>query len=171
MPAPAFGLSETNGSGSGTVTDSLSSIVFASQDANSGTSGLATNHPITAGSNSYEKYTRLKVTTAASNSLSAFGVYFSSTAPTDQASVSTYLTSYYATNASYTAPVATASSVATSLCSSDTTSGGATSLTAPSNTVNSYSGYFIQQLQTGSSATGGNVNYPSPWVSIGYTYS
>jgi len=170
MAAPAFGLSEQNGASTGTDTDSITSIVFASVDQNSNTASLATNNPITAGNNSYEKYNRLKVTTAASNSLSAFGVYFSATAPTDQASSSAFITMKYAANPSYTAPVATTSSVATSLCSADTSAPG-TTITAPANTVSSFSGYFCQQMQTTSSATGGNVTFASPWTSVGYTYS
>lgn len=171
MAAPTFTLSEQNGSGAGSVTDTITSIVFASADLNSNTGSLATGHPITAGNNSYEKYNKLKVTGTASNSLSAFGAYFSSTAPTDQASSSSFITMYFSTNASYVAPVATVSSVATTLCSTVTTSGGATSLTYPANSVNAYSGYITQQMQTASGATGGNVTFASPWLNVGYTYS
>jgi hypothetical protein len=37
--------------------------------------------------------------------------------------------------------------------------------------VNAYSGYFVQQLQAASGAAGGNVTWPSPWVTTQYTYS
>jgi hypothetical protein len=66
--------------------------------------------------------------------------------------------------------VATVSTVATTLCSAHTASPG-TAFTAPANTANSYSGYVTQQMQTGASATGGNVNFPSPWATFQYTYN
>lgn len=152
------------------MTDSITSIVFASSDLESNTASLATNHPITVGNNSYEKYNRFKVTGVASNSLSSFGVYFSATKPTDGAASSAYITMEFATTGTYTAPVATTSSVATTACSTDTSAPG-TSFTAPANTLNAYSGYIVQQMQTTASATGGNVTFASPWLSAQLTYS
>lgn len=170
MAAPTFQFSETNGAGA-TVTDNITAgVVFASIDANSNTSNLATTNPITAGGNSFEKWFRMKVTGVADNSLSAFGVWFSSTAPTDSGGSSAHLSMYFATNHVYATPVSTVSTIATTLCSTDTSSPG-TSFTAPANTLNAYSGYIIQQLQTNASSTGGNVSFASPWMTCGYTYS
>jgi hypothetical protein len=167
MPAPTFEWSETNGSGA-TVTDNQTNgIVFASTDANSNTSNLASNYPLPTTGYSYEKWWRLKVTGAAPTSISSFGVYFSSTAPTDYASGAT-LTTKFGVNASYATPVDTASSVATTLCSSETSAPG-TSFTAPGNVVNDYSGYITQQLAT-SSSSGGPTNWASPWMSVQYSW-
>jgi hypothetical protein len=168
MAAPVFNFSESNGA-TPTITNSVTSIVFASADTQSNSSNLATTSPITAGNNSYEKWERLQITTVASNSVSAFGVYFSATAPTDQAGSSSFITMYFATNATFSTP-ATTTSVATTLCSSDTSAGG-TAFTAPANTANSYSGYMTFQMRTTSSATGGNVTFPSPWCTVQYTYN
>lgn len=168
MAAPTFQLSESNGSGP-TVTDNTTSIVYASADSNSNTSNLATNSPITAGNNSYEKWNRLKVTGAADNSLSAFGVWWNSTAPKDSGN-NNITNFYFATNHAYATPVATTSTIATTQTSTVTSSPG-TSLTAPSNSVSSYSAYFISQLDPGGGAVGGNVSFASPAVSVGYTYS
>jgi hypothetical protein len=170
MAAPTLVFSEKNGSGSGTFTDNISTVNFASIDNASNTGGLLTNYPIAAGSNSYEKYNAMKVTGAATNTLSAFGIYFSATAPTDGGGSSTYLTMKFGVTVTYTAPVATTSTVATTTCSTVTTAPG-TTFTAPSNTVGSYSGYFVEQLQVGSSATGGNCTFPGSWGTVQYTYS
>lgn len=168
MASPTFQWSEQNGSGSGTATDNQTNgIVFASTDANSNTSNLASSYPLATTGYSYEKYWRLKVTGAAPTSISAFGVYFSSTAPTDYASGAT-LTTKFGVNASYSAPVNTASSVATTLCSSETSAPG-TSFTAPANTVNSYSGYITQQLAT-SSSSGGPTTWPGVWMTAVYSW-
>ena len=170
MPAPTLVFSEQNGASTGTPTDGLTVINFASIDEPSNTSGLLVNYPIVAGTNSFEKYWRMKVTGVASNTLSSFGVYFSATAPVDGAMSSATLTMYFGVTATYTPPVATTSTVATTLCST-VTSGPGTTFVAPANTLNAYSGYFVQQLDVMSSATGGNVTYPSVWGQATYVYS
>jgi len=168
MAAPTFVFSETN-TVSVTVTDSVTSLAYASVDQNSNVSNLSINNPVTANNNSYEKYWRMKCTGVASNSLSAFGVYWGAD-PTDQASVSTYIKMYFATNASFVTPVATVSTVATTRTNTDTTAPG-TSFTAPANTANAYSAYITSQMQTLTGATGGNTTFPSPWLTAQYTYS
>ena len=167
MAAPSFEWSETNGSGA-TVTDNQTNgLVFASEDANSNTSNLAANYPLAVSGYSYEKWWRMKVTGVAPTAISAFGVYFSSTAPTDYASGAT-LTPKFGVNASYATPVNTASSVATTACSSSTSAPG-TSFTAPANTLNAYSSYITQQLETASSS-GGPTNWNSPWMTVQYSW-
>ena len=110
MASPTFEWSETNTSGV-TVTDNQTNgIVFASGDYDSNTASLASNYPLPATGYSFEKWWRLKVTGAAPTSISAFGVYFSATVPTDYASGDT-LTLKFGVNASYATPVNTASSV------------------------------------------------------------
>jgi hypothetical protein len=172
MAAPTFVLSETNGAG--TVTDGIGTITFASVDQNSNVANLATTYPVTVPSTgtaySFEKYNRLKVTGAASNSLSAFGVYFSATAPTDSSGVTTFITPNFGATPTYAAPVNTVSTVATSACSATTAAPG-TALVAPTNAIGSYSSFFVQQLAIGSGAIGGNTIWPATWWTIQYSYS
>jgi hypothetical protein len=44
-------------------------------------------------------------------------------------------------------------------------------VTAPANTVNAYSGYVTEQLQTNSSAAGGPCVFSSPYRAFQYTWS
>src|SRR5579884_3345212 len=104
--------SEKNGAGSGTWSDNQTAVNFSATDVAS--SGSIS--PITPGTRSYEKYVALKVVTPASNALSAFSVYFNSTAPTDSSGSPT-LTPYFGVTPTYTAPVSSASSIATTPCS------------------------------------------------------
>lgn len=167
MAAPSLEWSETNGAGA-TVTDAqINGVVLASEDANSNTANLAVNYPVPATGYSFEKWWRLKVLSVAPTSISAFGVYYSATAPTDYAGGST-LTMKFGVNSAYATPVDTASSVATVLCSSVTTGPG-TSFTAPANTVSAYSAYITQQM-TLASASGGPVNGPSTWITAAYSW-
>lgn len=171
MAAPTLQFSETNGaSGASVNTDGITAINFASVDQASNTANLLANNPVAAGTNSFEKYNRLKVTGAATNSLSAFSIYFSATAPTDGGGASATLTMKFGAPGAYATPTATTSTVATTLCSTQTNAPG-TTITAPANTVGSYSGYFCEQLQVAANATGGNVTYPAAWVTCQYTYS
>jgi hypothetical protein len=168
MSAPTFVFSETNGSGA-TVTDNVPQIAFASVDSPS-TTGLSAANPIQAGSSSYEKYERLKVTGVAPNSLSNFGVYFPGSAPTDSGGSSSTVADYFKANATYAQPVMTVSTVATTSVATDTVAPG-TSITAPANTLNSYSGYVALQFQSTSSAAGGNAIFSANFFSIQYSWS
>ena len=171
MPAPTLVFSEQNGSGAGSATDGITAVNFASTDAPSNTSGLLVDFPILTGTDSFEKYMRVKVTGAASSTLSGFSIYFSPTAPTDGASASSTLHMKYGMTATFAAPVASASTVATTLCSTNTTSPGTAFTADPANTVGAYSSYFVQQLQVDSDATGGSVSWASPWLTVPYSYS
>jgi hypothetical protein len=168
MAAPTFVLSETNGAGA-TVSDSMTSIAFASVDLNSNTASLSVNNPIVVPGNSFEKWNRWKVTGVASNALSAFGVFFGTT-PQDSSGSSANIAVKFATNAAYATPTASTSIVATTNCAGDQASPG-TSLTAPANTVGSYTAYITQQLQALAGAIGGNMNFSSPWLTTSYSYS
>lgn len=170
MAAPTFQLSESN-TVSQTVTDNTPQIAYASVDSAS-TSGLSAANPIVQGNNAFEKWNRLKVTGVAPNSLSTFGYYFSSTAPTDSASSSATLTLNYSATAAptFATPVSSASSVATTNSSTNTSAPGQ-SITAPSNTLNAYSSYMVTQLKTTGSAAGGNCIFASPELTVQYTWS
>jgi hypothetical protein len=168
MPAPSLQWSETNTSAP-LITDGITSFVFASLDANSNTAGLITNR-IARGLNSFEKWNRLKVVTPAANTILLFGVWFSATLPQDHAASTSTLALYYGVNAAYATPVSSISTVATSLCSSNTTIPGAF-VTTPANTIGAYSGYVTQQIQLQSGVAGGDIVFPSPWMNYQYLYN
>jgi len=169
VAAPTFQLSETNGASSGTVTDNVPQVAYASVDSAS-TSGLSGSNPIAAGNNSYEKYNRWKLTGVAPNSISAGYVWFNATAPTDSGGSSANLTYKYGVTNTYTQPVATTSTVATTNTTTDTAT-GTQAFTAPANTLNAYSQYLVTQLQVGSGAAGGNCTFQSAAITFGYTWA
>lgn len=168
MALPVLVFSETN-TVSVTVTDNITSIAFASIDNNSNVANLSINNPVAAGANSFEKYLRMKVTTASTNTLSAFGVYVASGSITDGGGGSN-ITAKLGVNLTYATPVATTSSVDTTAPS--TTAPG-TSFTAPTNAVGQYSAYFGFQMQVASGAQGGNATFPGSgsYLNVAYTYS
>lgn len=169
---PVLGYSETNGAGpTGTSTDystgGSQALVYASSDQASSTSNLATQNPINAGTNAFEKWWRMYVSTVAPTNITAFSVYFSGTAPTDGAGTASTLTMKFTTNVAYQSPSNTAMAESgTGLCSS-TTSPPGVSFTSPTNTTSSpgkYSGYIITQLQVAAGASGGPVTFPAAWL-------
>jgi hypothetical protein len=168
MPVPATQYSETN-TVSVTVTDNITTLQFASVDNNSNVANLSPNNPIPAGQLSYEKWIRMKLTTASTNSVSAFGVWFTAGNITDGGGGAN-VTAKYGVNGAFATPVNTASSVATSATTGDVSSPG-TSFTAPANTTNAYSGYITLQLNVGAGAQGGNMTFPANWINTIYTYS
>jgi len=152
------------------VTDNITSLQFASVDNNSNVSNLSVNNPVAAGANSYEKWLRMKVTTAATNSLSSFGLYVASGSILDGGGSSGNVTPYDGVNQAYPGggPV---NSTSTAFASSPSTTAPGTAFTAPANTTGSYSAYFGFQIVVGSGASGGNATFPSNWVNVQYTYS
>jgi hypothetical protein len=171
MAAPTLVFSEANNNaGVAKNTDNITTINFASGDVNSATPSILTTYPVAAGSNSFEKYNMMKVVAASQNTLSAFSVYFNATPPQDGAGQSNTITMKYGVTGAFNPPTSAVSAIATNLCSATTTSPG-TSFTQPANTVGSYSGYFVQQLQTLASAIGGNCVFPASWATCQYTYS
>jgi len=173
VPVPAFVWSETN-TVAAVTTDNIVQLVFAATDQNSNTANLGPTSPVVVpqvGSvYSFEKYLRLKVTQVASNSLSAFGIYFAAFPPEDAGLATASLNLYYGTTASYATPLNTASLVATTLCATNITQPGA-SITTPANTIGAYSSYVVQQFKATAGALGGNTVWPTPWVLLSYIYS
>jgi hypothetical protein len=171
MAAPTFQYSETN-TVSVTVTDNVGAagLQYAAIDSAS-IANEAINNPVTAGNNSYEKWWRMKVTGVASNSLSAFGVFFNyTTPPQDQGAVN--VTHKVTTNVTYATPSTTAMAEAGTVnANTATATGSAITFTAPANSANAYSAYITTQMQTAGGATGGNVVYVNPWLTTQYTYS
>jgi len=171
MAAPTLVFVERNGASTGTPTvmGAANATIFSSQDAPS-TAALATTQPVGSNTYSFEKYTQMQVTLASTNAITGFSVYFSSTVPLDGGGLNTTMIVKFACTPTYAQPVNTASIVATTLCSTVTTAPG-TTFAAPTNTVNAYSGYFVQQLQITLLAIGGNSVWPAVWSTSSYSYS
>jgi len=175
MPVPSFVLSETNGGGA-VATDSIAQIVFAAVDLNSNTTNLAVLYPLVVPFSgvvpvySFEKMLRLKVTQVASNSLSAFGIYFSPFPPQDAGLATANVAAYYGVPSGYTAPVSTASVIATTLSSTNISQPGA-AITAPANAIGAYSGYWTQQIKASVGALGGNMLWGNPWGLVSLLYN
>jgi len=165
MAVPVVLIDETNGSGA-TDTPGITGIVYASSDLPSSTAGLAAAHPILSGANSFEKWLRAKVATAATTSLDNFTVGWSPTAPVDAAGSSNTITVKFGVDASYVQPTANASIVATAVCAG----ASPTAITAPANTVGAYGGYITSQLQVGPYAAFGDMTFPAQWMTLSYTY-
>lgn len=139
-----FDFAESNGAGE-TVTPSISNVNFGNTDASNITPA---SNPVTAGSNSYEKWVRGHFTGTYS-SVSNLKFYKSAGAYVTGESI------VAAVNSAYATPVATTSIVAVSTV--PTTLGTAIVPTAPGASP-SYSGYITMQLQTTVSTPPGNVN-------------
>ena len=167
MALPALVFSETN-TVTAVVTDGISSVAFAAVDNNSNVANLSTSSPVAAGANAFEKYLRMKVTVAATNSLSAFGVYVAVGSITDGGATAGNINIKVGVNLTFATPVATTSTVMTT---TPLTAAPGTAFTAPANTVGSYSAYFGFQAQVLAAAAGGNATFPANFINCMYTYS
>lgn len=168
MAVPVLVFSETNLVGA-TITDSISSLVFASIDANSNTASLATANPVAANSNSYEKWIRMKVTTVSTNSLSGFSVYYTTGNITDGAGANGNINCFFKVNAAYATPSAS-TSASTVNCNTVTSAPG-TTFTGPANTLNAYSNYITMQCTVATAASGGNAVFPSNYMNVQFVYA
>ena len=143
-----------------TVTDSVTGIDLISAD--NATNSLANRqaNPITVGTNSYEKWVRLKVTATPSNYVQSFKVWFNSTV---DASTTLYFTGAYVTYAQgTTANSAVATGVATTYTSGNKAVWDDAQFNSAS--LNSFTKYLVMQLRVGADAGPGNwtqqtVNY------------
>lgn len=149
-------ISESNGAGE-TVTDGVSNINFGDTDA----ANLdPTQYPISPGNNSYEKWERLHVSANPDgNTIDNIRVYISSgTNPQNNATLKTNCTTSGYSQASYSTPVKTTSTVATN--DMPTSEPGSANLgiggsLSGSITSTGYSDYCVMQCQVGSGATQG----------------
>jgi hypothetical protein len=142
--AASFSWSESNGGGE-TPTDGISNVNFGSTDA---PNIVPASYPISAGSNSYEKWIRGKFS----------GSYTSIVNLRFWASTLSYVVGEQikaAVNAAYVQPVQTTSTIAT--VNVPTVEGSALNPTAPGASP-SYSAYITMQLQTTGSTPPGAVN-------------
>lgn len=143
-----------------TVSDSVTGIDLISAD--NATNSLANRqaYPITVGTNSYEKWTRLKVTATPANYVQSFKVWFNSTVDT---STTLYFTGAYVTYQQGTTATSTIANVnATTYTSGNKAVWDNSQYTAGQ--INQYTKYLVMQLSVGSDAGPGNwtqqtVNY------------
>ena len=118
------------------------------------------NNPITTGTNSYEKYVKLKIDTAPANAVSNFKIWM-------DGAVMTSTTLYFTTNyVTYATPVATTSSKAATSIVTYTSGNKATWDAGPYTNTNETTKFTIFQLAVGSDAGPGNWTQET----ISYSY-
>lgn len=140
------------------VTDSVTGIDLISADNSTNSLANRQANPITVGTNSYEKWARLKITATPANYVQSFKVWFNDTVDT---STTLNFTGAYVTYQEGTAATSTiADTDATGYTSGLKATWDADSYT----NTNDYTQYLVMQLQVGSDASPGNwtqqtVNY------------
>jgi hypothetical protein len=146
------------GTNAGTESSAVTGIDFISAD--NATNSLANrqSNPITVGTNSYEKWLKLKVDAAPANSVSNFKIWGDGAVMT---STTLMFTASYVTG---TTPVATASSIANTTFTNFTAGNKATWDSASYTATNATTKYVVFQLQVGATAGPGNwtqetINY------------
>jgi len=156
----ALSLRVQTGSGSGTESSAVTGIDLISAD--NATNSLANRqaNPITVGTRSYEKYVKLKIDTAPANAVTNFKIWG------DGAVASNTFLWWAGAVSSYTQPVASASSVATTDFTTVTSSAKGTWDTASYSALNATTKYSVFQLEVSSGATPGN--WPTETVSYSY---
>lgn len=143
-----------------TVTDSVTGIDLISADNATNTLANRQANPITVGTNSYEKWIRLKVTATPANYVQSFKVWYNSTV---DATTTLYFTGAYVTYQQGTTAVSTiANAVATTYTAGNKAVWDNAQYTAGQ--LNVYTKYLVMQLAVGSTAGPGNwtqqtVNY------------
>lgn len=159
-------LSESNGA-SETVTDNIANLNMGSVD--SPNLNYASN-PIVAGTNSYEKWLRIKlVNINNSNKIDNFQIYMTPAPSVTGVSYLTNLKTAPLNQNAYSTPTNAVSSVATlSMPTSDPgvenigVAGGSSGLS----TANSYSDYFVTQVQTTAASPPGDI--PQKTIHVEY---
>ncbi len=143
-----------------TVTDSVTGVDLISADNSTNSLANRQANPITVGTNSYEKWIRLKITATPANYVQSFKVWFNSTVDT---STTLNFTGAYVTYQQGTTATSTiANAVATSYTSGAKAVWDNAQYTAAQ--TGSYTKYLVMQLAVGATAGPGNwtqqtVNY------------
>jgi hypothetical protein len=150
-------LSVSNAAGP-TVTDSVAGIDLESADNATNTLANRQANPITVGTNSYEKWVRLKITAAPANYVKSFQVWFNTTMDT---TTTLFFTGAWVT---YQLGTTATSTIANAVATSFTAATKAIWDTTTYSTTNSYTKYLALQLAVGATAGPGNwtqqtVNY------------
>jgi hypothetical protein len=141
-----------------TVTDSVSGIDLISADNADNSLTNRQANPITVGTNSYEKWIRLKITATPANYVQSFKVWFNSTVDT---STTLNFTGAYAT---YQEATNATSTIADTDATTYTSGNKAVWDDASYTNTNDYTAYLAMQLAVGADASPGNwsqqtVNY------------
>jgi len=143
-----------------TVQDTVTGIDLISADNATNTLANRQANPITVGTNSYEKWIRLKITATPANYVQSFKVWFNSTVDT---STTLYFTGAYVTYQQGTTATSTiANAVATTWTSNNKATWDVAQYTAGQ--TGAYTKYLVMQLAVAATAGPGNwtqqtVNY------------
>lgn len=143
-----------------TVTDSVTGVDMISADNATNSLGNRQANPITVGTNSYEKWLRLKITATPANYVQSFKAWFNSTVDT---STTLNFTGAYVTYQQGTTATSTiANALATTYTSGNKAVWDVAQYTAGQ--LNAYTKYLVMQLQVAATAGPGNwtqqtVNY------------
>ena len=141
-------VSVQTGSAGGSATDGVSGIDLISADNATNTLANRQANPITVGTNSYEKWIRLKITATPANYVQSFKVWFNSTV---DATTTLYFTGAYSTYQQGTTAASTiANAVATTYTSGNKAIWDNTQY--DSTQLNTYTKYLVLMLQVGSTA-------------------
>jgi len=143
-----------------TVTDSVTGIDLISADNATNTLANRQANPITVGTNSYEKWIRLKITATPSNYVQSFKVWFNSTV--DSTTTLNFTGAYVTYQQGTTAASTIANANATTYTSGNKATWDLAQYTAGQ--INAYTKYLVMQLAVGATAGPGNwtqqtVNY------------
>jgi len=157
--AAVLSLRVRTGAGAGTESSAVTGIDLISAD--NATNSLANRqaNPITVGTRSYEKYVYLKVDTAPANAVENFLIW-------GDGGVAANTTLYWGQTDTYTQPVNTSSSVATTNFNTITSGAKGTWDSGSYDTIGDVTEYSVFQLDVGSGASPGN--WPTETVSYSY---
>jgi hypothetical protein len=144
-----------------TVTDSVAGIDLISADNATNTLANRQANPITVGTNSYEKWVRLKITATPTNYVQSFKVWFNTIV---DLSTTLYFTGAWVTYRVATNVASTAATVASTVHTSGNKATWDNTQYLGSQSLNSYTQYLALQLAVGATAGPGNwtqqtVNY------------
>jgi hypothetical protein len=148
------------GSAAGTESASVTGIDLESADNATNTLGNRQTNPITVGTNSYEKWLKMKVDNAPANSVSNFKLWGDGTV---QTSTTLMVTGNYTTG---TTPVTTVSTVANTTFVNFTTGNKMTWDAGSYSATNATTKYAVFQLQV--DATCGPGNWTQETVSVSF---
>lgn len=145
-------VSVQTGASAGSATDNVSGIDLISADNATNTLANRQNYPITVGTNSYEKWVRLKIASGVSNYVENFKIWGDGAvdSSTTLAFTAGYVTYQQGTTATSTiAATSFATKTAGTKADWDTTTYGTAAIPA-------YTKYAVFQLQVGADAAAGN---------------
>lgn len=156
----ALSLRVYTGSNAATESSAVTGVDLISADNATNSLANRTANPITVGTNSFEKWLKLKIDTAPANGVTNFKIWG------DGAVASNTTLMWAGAVTTGATPTASTSSVATTNFNTCTSGAKCTWDTASYSALNATTKYSVFQLQVGSSATPGN--WPTETVSYSY---